>query len=265
MNPSANDAGEQAADKLLFQYLEGELTDEQTSTLEARLAADPALRSELELWQAAYVTPEAYDTTALEGCLLKEPAPSLGASFSRWVPDLLLVAALFLAIPLLKAPAPTTTDSHLHRPPAAQQAERFSGRTSAAKQPANISDRAPQPVRAQQDPVAADHAVPAGRLPHSEQSEKEEAAPSPAAPMMAVDPLEPVATLQAVPALEGAGLGPAWKQPVKKVKVSAPRTLTRQQRRAIARMKRRAIQQRKANEFLKGNIPYVVPLDPNSF
>jgi anti-sigma factor RsiW len=265
MNPSLHDAGEQATDKLLFQYLEGELTDEQTRTLEARLAADPALRSELDLWQAAYVTPDEHDTTALEGRLLKESAPSLGASLSRWVPDLLLVAALFLAIPLLKEPAPTTAETHL--PPATRQAERFPNGTPAAKQPASVPDRAPQPVRAQQEPVAADHAVPVGRLPRPTQEAQGETALPPVAtvPMWAVDPLEPVTTLQAVPAPDGTGLGFVVGRPVKKVKVSAPRTLTRRQQRALARMKRRAIQQRKDNEFLKGNIPYVVPLDPNSF
>jgi anti-sigma factor RsiW len=267
MNPSANDPGEQATDKLLFQYLEGELTDEQIRTLEARLTADPALRSELELWQATVVTPDEYDTTALEGRLLKEPAPSLGDSLFRWVPDLLLVAALLLAIPLLKAPAPTTAETHPHRPPAVRKAERFPAGTSAAKQPVNKPDPAPQAVRAQPGGFATDHAVPAGRLPHPARGEKGEAVPSLAAPglMAAVDPLEPVNTLQAVPAPEGTGIGYVREQPVKKMKVTAPRTLTRQQQRAIARMKRRAIQQRKANEFLKGNIPYVVPLDPNSF
>jgi hypothetical protein len=83
--------------------------------------------------------------------------------------------------------------------------------------------------------------------------------------MPVVVPREPVITLRAIPAPEGVGLGYAEKQPVKKVKVPVTKTLTRQQRRAIARMKRRALEQRKANEFLKGNIPYVVPLNPNSF
>ncbi|MBD0258699.1 MAG: hypothetical protein ICV83_23530, partial [Cytophagales bacterium] len=106
MNPSLHDSGEQATDKLLFQYLEGELTDEQIGTLEARLAADPALRSELELWQAAYVTPEAYDTAALEARLLQEPVPPTGAFFSRWLPGLVLVAILFLSAPLLTEQLP---------------------------------------------------------------------------------------------------------------------------------------------------------------
>jgi hypothetical protein len=83
--------------------------------------------------------------------------------------------------------------------------------------------------------------------------------------MAAVDPLAPVATLQAVPVPEGTELVTVPEQPVKKVKVPVVKTFTRQQRGAIARMKRRAIQQRKANEFLKGNVPYVVPLNPNNF
>jgi hypothetical protein len=83
--------------------------------------------------------------------------------------------------------------------------------------------------------------------------------------MAAVDRLEPVATLQLVPVPEGLGNGYVEEQPVRKVKVPTIRTLTRKQQRAIARMKRKAIEQRKASEFLKGNVPYVVPLNPNSF
>ena len=93
MNPSVNDPGEQATDRLLFQYLEGELTDAQIRTLEARLAADPALRGELELWRAAFVTPDACDTSALENRLLKEPAPPAGPSVVRWGVGLVLAWA----------------------------------------------------------------------------------------------------------------------------------------------------------------------------
>ncbi|MBD0256375.1 MAG: hypothetical protein ICV83_11710, partial [Cytophagales bacterium] len=137
-------------------------------------------------------------------------------------------------------------------------------RAEGTRLPGGIPGRGLHPVPAPPDHVVANPAVPASNGFRPEKEDQTEAAPAPA-PMAVVDPLEPVATLQALPAPEGAGLGPAWKQPVKRVKVLAPRTLTRQQQRAIARMKRRAIQRRKANEFLKGNVPYVVPLNPNSF
>jgi hypothetical protein len=83
--------------------------------------------------------------------------------------------------------------------------------------------------------------------------------------MAAVDRLEPLVTLRAEPVPAGTGLGSATGQTVRKVKVRVVKTFTRKQQRAVARMRRRAVQQRKANEFLKGNVPYVVPLNPNSF
>lgn len=82
--------------------------------------------------------------------------------------------------------------------------------------------------------------------------------------MQAVAPLKPVRPLQPVPVPAGMGLGYVKGQAAKKGKVPVVKTVTRQQRRAIARMKRKAIQPRKANEVLKGNVPYVVPPNPNS-
>lgn len=266
MNPSVNDPGEQATDKLLFQYLEGELTDEQTRMLEAWLAADPALRSELELWQAAFVQPDDCDTTGLEGRLLKEPVPPAGTGDFRWAPGLVLVAALFLTSFLtmfLLCERSLMGEKRLHLPPAAEKAAAPAPATSGIKPPVRTTDQAPQPVI-----VAAPERVISGNKTFSPNREDRPPVAAPvlaAAPMPVVVPLEPVIILQAIPAPEGAGLGYAKEQPVKKVKVPVVRTFTRQQRRAVARMKRRAIQQRKANEFLKGNIPYVVPLNPNSF
>jgi hypothetical protein len=43
------------------------------------------------------------------------------------------------------------------------------------------------------------------------------------------------------------------------------RTITRKQARQIARMKERALQRRMANEFEKGRVPYVVPLNTRNF
>jgi hypothetical protein len=266
MNPSVNDPGEQATDKLLFQYLEGELTNEQTKTLEAWLVADPALRSELELWQAAFVTPDAHDTAALEARLLQEPVPPAGIPVSRWLPGLVLVAVLFLSVPLLTE-RELVRKKPLHVPPAARQAKELPRPAPVMGASVGIPGRASQPAPAALGQGVADHTVPVSKTSRpAAEDQTEVVSPSPApVPMAAVDPLAPVATLQAVPVPEGTELVTVPEQPVKKVKVAVVKTFTRQQRGAIARMKRRAIQQRKANEFLKGNIPYVVPLNPNSF
>ncbi len=256
MNPSVNDPGEQATDKLLFQYLEGELTEEQTRTLEAWLAADPALRSELELWQAAFVTPDAQDTAALEARLLKEPVPPAGVRVSRWGAGLVLVLALFLTSFLtmfLLCERALVAEERLPLPPAAAKA---AAPAPVTKPPVRTADRPPQPV------VVAPDRVIAGNETFNPNRQDQ---PPAATLMPVVAPLAPVVTLQAVPVPEGTKLGSVPEQPVKKVKVPVTKTLTRQQQRAVARMKRRAIEQRKANEFLKGNIPYVVPLNPNSF
>jgi anti-sigma factor RsiW len=267
MNPSVNDPGEQATDKLLFYYLEGELTEEQTRTLEARLAADPALRGDLELWRAAFVVPEddGYDTAALEKNLLKEPIPPGGTSGFRWAAGLALVAALFLTSFLtmfLLCERSPVAEERLSLPPPAERAAAPVPAPPGMKPPAPAPDRPPQPGVG----AAPDRATSGNKTFNPEREDESlAAAPVPATPMPVVAPLESRATLPAVPAPEGAGLGYVKDQPVRKVKVPVSKTLTRGQRRAIARMRRRAIGQRKANEFLKGNVPYVVPLNPNSF
>ena len=262
MNPSVNNPGEQATDKLLFQYLEGELTDEQTRTLEARLSADPSLRGELELWQAAFVQPDDCDTAELEERLLRETVPPPGVSAFRRGAGLALVAALLLTTFL-------TMFLLTERPPVAEKLRLPAAEKAAA--PAAPATKPPVPT-AEAPPGPVVDAAP-GRLPSGNKTftpnradRHRAVAPVPAAaPMPAVAPLEPVAALQPVPVPEGTGLGYVKGQRVKKVKVRVAKTVTRQQQRAFARMKRRAIQQRKANEFLKGNVPYVVPLNPNSF
>ena len=45
----------------------------------------------------------------------------------------------------------------------------------------------------------------------------------------------------------------------------AGNTTTRKQRRQLARRKEKALQARKADAFRKGNVPYVVPLNPRNF
>ena len=265
MNPSVNNPGEQATDKLLFQYLEGELTDEQTSTLEARLSADPSLRGELELWQAAFVQPDDFDTTELEERLLQGTVPPPGTFAFRWGTGLVLVAALFLTTFLtmsLLTHRPPLAAKPRHLPSAAGKAAPATA-VPAPEPPVRAPDRAPQPVT----DAAPDRPVSGNKTFSPDRPDRPRAATSvpAAAPMPAVARLEPVAALQPVPVPAGTGLGFVRGRAVKKVKVPVVNTVTRQQQRAIARMKRRAIQQRKANEFLKGNVPYVVPLNPNSF
>ncbi len=54
-------------------------------------------------------------------------------------------------------------------------------------------------------------------------------------------------------------------QKVKPKPIAVARTLSRRQGRTIMRMKEKARQQRQADQFLKGNVPYVVPLNSENF
>jgi hypothetical protein len=48
-------------------------------------------------------------------------------------------------------------------------------------------------------------------------------------------------------------------------KTATLRKVSGKERRRIERMKERVLQRRVANKFMKGNVPYVVPLDTKNF
>lgn len=259
MNPSVNDPDEGMTDRLLFEYLEGELSPGQAKALEDRLAADPALRGELELWQASFVQPDEYDTQALEKCLVQEHVPVPGSWAAGWLPGLVLM--LVLAWFLL---APPAADKE---PPAARErvaATAPAGNSSPVEEAAEkeqvVTVLAPQAIDIQE--YMGEKPLPARtvREAHFLQNERTEAIRMPE-----LRPLTPVPAPENLPVAVDLAARQVKVRPVPVKKAALPKALLRKQERAIARMKERARQQRKANEFLKGNVPYVVPLNSNSF
>jgi hypothetical protein len=259
MNPSVNNRDEGMTDRLLFEYLEGELSPERAKALEERLAADPALRGELELWQASFVEPDFYNTQALEKGLVKAPVKVPGSAASGWMLGLVLLVTSFLLAPLVMEKEPSTVRERVA--------------TVAAGAAGNSVDGEPAVVKNRPNPPATPGTRELSKVtrrktsPGREASEKRFAQTKQGSAFLTAEirPLTPIITPEraAVPADLSAGRVKVLQVQLKKV--TLPKVLSRRQQRAIARMKERARQQREANKFLKGNIPYVVPLNSNSF
>ncbi|EMR03096.1 anti-sigma factor [Cesiribacter andamanensis] len=244
---------EESRDLLLFDYLEGNLPEEKAAMLEQALAADPALQAALSSWQASVVAEPYYPTGQLEAALLKIPQASPGLSYSglAWSVVLLLLLSLMPAAhyPLQLPPAHAEQQAQdlakdsLHQPPQKLQeaAPPLSDAASPIEQAAASSIGSRQPLQAA-SPLLQSPVVPlAEQLPVLDKQ-----APAEVQVQRVLPPLYPL---------------PAKAQP----RQIAPKQISRQQARQIRHMKEKALRQKQANEFMKGNRPYVVPLDTKNF
>ncbi|QHT67951.1 hypothetical protein GXP67_15540 [Rhodocytophaga rosea] len=245
MKPVFEEADEN--ELLLFNYLEGNLSQEETKELESRLLTDVSLQTELSYWRESFVEADSYDTTSLELTLLKPEAlpirrlGSLQAIIAALLASLLSLVAVPLAV---KSPYMfhTYTVSSL-LPEKTQQPVTSPG----------LNENTPVKQHIKQMPLI--QAIPA-------RTNLTYATPQ----QIVVTPL-PVLKLRALPKNEINELALLAQKEIKMQwkKKPAARTLSGKERRQIARMKERALQQRKASEFSKGQVPYVVPLNTNNF
>ena len=254
MKPTPEEMPENSLDLLLFRYVEGELDAGQTRQLERRLAADAALREELDLWRESFVRADFHDTTELEKTLLAgENTHGLRFSLSNCVLVLLLAAALFRPVAATKENLIRPIGSRAETPVTVELGNKLAPAISetAAKKPGAANGR----LSRQNKPLT----LTGPEFPETQENNQakiETIALPPLKPRLALE-TEPVATQTH-----------NWADELARVKLKgfvAPKKQTGQQRRQIIRMKEKALRQRQANEFLKGNIPYVVPLSTDNF
>ena len=263
MKPSEQDGHGNSLDLLLFDYVEGSLPADERRSLEARLEADASLREELALWEESVVTANHPDTSRLEKSLLKPAAPAwMRLSLNTWVCLLTTTVLLLRPNPLStetaalvaknSAKTPVLATSHTTEP-VVRRPEVASG-----NQPTREIVRKSQTKRFEQF-------LPKTQIPTVTETESSleavEQADTASRPLFAV--VEPVVAAK-LPKTPLPPVALEVRQP-KIRKVPVAKTLTRQEKRQIRQLKERALQQRQANEFMKGNVPYVVPLKSNNF
>lgn len=251
MKPSAEDWESQELDKLLFDYLEGNLLEEKARELEQKAASDVFLGSEIEYWKDTMVTSDFYDTSLLEEKLLMaenipaSQAVKTGTSASLYL-FVWMVCLCSLWPAQLEKAALLMDDKNAFRITATE----------------TISKVLPGP-----ELIGVEKSITPDITSHQQML--------PVAVIPSVDRLSKSAVtafkrLDSRPLTLYKEVNEVFLPEVatKKLtlkKMPAPRTISRKQARHIARMKERALQRRKANEFLKGRIPYVVPLNTRNF
>ncbi|WP_224997561.1 hypothetical protein [Cesiribacter sp. SM1] len=247
--PTTYEMNEESRDLLLFDYLEGNLTEERAAMLKKALSTDHQLQAELELWKDSFVVQEFYATDVLEDKLLrkvKKPFPVTGPAAGFL---LLLVASLLSFIPagedehvtyFIKRPLPESPLTEAA--PADEKALEAEVNAGAPAIPSNLALQRPaeQQIVVVAPPVAVSDRLAA--LPHT---------------LGGMPETKDSFLKTAVPAVMESRESPARLHPTKEY--------SRKKERQIRRMKEKALQQKKANEFIKGNRPYVVPLDTQNF
>jgi len=252
MKPSAEDWENQELDKLLFEYLEGNLPEEQARELEQQAASEALVGTELEYWKETKVTAEFYDTSLLEEKLLRiegipvnqpvEAGKSYKAPFYVliWLICMCCVWPVRLKEEKTNLPAIITFETFSREKE--KQLVPISGHINDAMAVANKL-QTQKKVLPEYTPTYTK--VDRVYLPD-------------------LNKLNPV-QLPVFPAIQEINIPASASKKLRLIKVPASKTATRKQARQIARMKERSLQRRMANEFLKGRVPYVVPLNTQNF
>lgn len=244
---------QESRELLLFDYLEGNLTAEMAAQLEEAMATDPDLCAALDSWKESYVVQDFYATHKLEEQLLAIPPKSFSLSGPLVGFSLVLITALlsFLAV---------GEQSEKHILPAE------------VVTPIGLGEKEPEVLESAVETTKAqsEEALLPGAAVKSDESVEAVLAIETLTPprgelkyeLPAMQALMPVADPVT---FDADGVQFIVPKLVHHQLVVQPKEISRKQQRQIRRMKARALQQRKANEFMKGNRPYVVPLNTKNF
>ena len=247
--PATYEMNEESRNLLLFNYLEGDLTEERAAMLEKALSTDQELQAELDLWKESFVVQDFYATDALEQQLLQKVKKPFSFSGSAAGFLFLLMASLLSFI---------TAGEEEHVP-------RFINRPLSVPpviEAVPTGDKA-LGEKSREDKLAI-QAITAPLQPEEQQA------------ILLVQPIAITDRIEALPYIpvgkpESSSFSPVINLPAvftnkgKSARQHSIRDYSRKKERQIRRMKEKALQQRKANEFIKGNRPYVVPLDTQNF
>jgi hypothetical protein len=252
------DMRQEELDLLLFEYLEGELPAEEEKALEEHLATEPALQEELENWKGSFVEEEFYDTAGLEERLVSANHRPLKfpfmTSLNVVVPALLTVLLSFMLVKDAGKESPAVV-AEKSTPAAVEEVVHEKTETAAEPAPVIADD-----AKAKKDKSVPMEAIQEKmRIADADRPQQEEEL-----------------SLVNLPTIEGISV--AWPEEngneflsdivVKRVRMAkkerAP-DISRRQQRMIKKRKEKAMQERRAREFRKGNVPYVVPLNSQDF
>lgn len=235
-------ASEEHIDKMLFNYLEGNFSDEKALQVEREIASDPLIMEELNLWKSSYIHNDFYATSVIETSLLQKP--TLFNPITFFLNSILVIGITFFSSTNQKINYAST--SHLNV---------FNINYLEPKEPQHLISNQTISVLVKSPATTRSHLV--GSLNGQ------------------IEEFEILARVS-IQVPELSSIPPDWIKSIiihpKSIKINhtldAPllaQKELRKKERAIRRMKKKALQDRMASEFIKGDIPYVVPVNPNNF
>lgn len=275
MKAPINDPKQEAQDLLYFEYLEGELSSEESSALEQDLAANPALMEELESWKETYIVQDFYETELLEGKLLSANQVPDKFTFSTSLNVVVLaVMTTLLSFMLitdesqerLRIFPEASTHAAVEEavPEKAEEAEERESQIRLKKEGIeNVKAKANKARKVDEQPNGMPEGLEEEEFAVSTSTNHKESAANMSSRKLPT-------SIESLPReMDNHHLGDLLSETeVKPVpilqKQKAPK-ISRKQQRMIEKKIDKALQERKAREYMKGNIPYVVPLNSQNF
>ena len=228
-------------DVMLFDYLEGNLSEEESVRVESQIASDPLIKQELNIWKQSYVESEDYTTSILESQLLHSPG---SFSFTLFLNSILVVCLTIISSTNPKPDPFSISQSHT------KNSEVMKGEKLQS--------------------LFSYHSI--------------------GIPVISLKSLSEVQTMESNELMSNVKIShhPALQLPEMSMLTPArnetliilPKTMVveqeqegelctikelRKKEKAIRKMHKKAERERMAFEFMKGDIPYVVPVNPNNF
>lgn len=236
-------ASEENIDMTLFNYLEGNYSEERALQIEKEIASDPLIQEELSLWKSSYIQSEWHDTSAMEATLIQRPIPSF--NFTLFLNSILVICLTFFS----------STNTPLDRP-VRQNHQLFTADTLKAKAPVFlITNDLDWP-----DTEIKNYA------PLFEKSSMNEIG-SFQETIQVVSSVSLPALDQICPRFTNFSIAAPQSIVERKITESTPITkkMVRETSQAYRKMINKSQKESAAREFIKGNIPYVVPIDTRNF
>lgn len=249
MKKDQNDLYNDEIDKLLFDYLEGDLSLEATTALEERFTYDANLKEELKSWTESYIEQDFYPTELLEEKISHNTFKNRKVYTESYI---LIVAVL------------TSCLSFIHFTIEKEQKQLLPQMQSknivkVEEKEAVVTD---QPVNNtfNPDPVGEKSIV-------VDEIKKEEIFNQVKEKRITYSKIEPLPlsdfSLDGVSIKEDIKRLPVKPKKPEKAKKEYSSKISKKEQRAIERSKEKALQKRIEEKYLRGRKAYVVPLNPN--
>ncbi len=241
---------------LFFQYMEGELTVQEKDQLQEKLLHDPQLKEEFDLWQKSLLNEPLQDKKILETVIINQTV-NKKLYYNKWFFSTLVV--VISATILYFSFSSRSQEKHLSLPVSNSRTSLTSNSSDTLVQRKTQIDAQGKintdHFVAKSDKKLNDSAIESVTIPSNPLKEVTFVAPIRQEKLALEDTIMVEKTAELSLSRDSVD---ATSKLVTKPQVSKP-MLTKRELRKIVRAKEKALQKRRAEEFMKGKVPYVVP------